>query len=66
MNLSDISTPQMAVIIGFAVVVIVACGYVALYDYASPDFRLYVPFGLAFLIGLVIYDRVRKRKPPKR
>jgi hypothetical protein len=49
-----------------AMVVIVACAYVALYDYASSDFRLYVPFGIAMLIGLVIYDVARKRKPPKR
>jgi hypothetical protein len=49
-----------------AMVVIGAIAYVALYGHASPDFRLYVPFGLAFLVGLVIYDVVRTRKPRKR
>jgi len=48
-----------------AMVVLVASGYLALYDYASPTFRLYVPFGMAMVLGLVIYDVVRHRKPPR-
>ncbi len=49
-----------------AMVVIGAIAYVALYHHASTIFRLCVPFGLAFLVGLVIYDVVRDRKPRKR
>ena len=45
-----------------AMVVIGAIAYVALYDHASTNFRLYVPLGLIFLVGLVVRDAVRDRK----
>lgn len=44
-----------------AIVVIGAIGYVALYDHASANFRLFVPLGLVFVVGLVIYDAAKDR-----
>lgn len=49
-----------------AMVVIGAIAYVALYDHASTNFRLYVPLGLIFLLGLIVYDLVRDRTPRNR
>jgi hypothetical protein len=49
-----------------AIVVIGAIAYVWLYDHGSFVFKLFVPLGLAFVVGLVIYDLVRARKRRKR
>ncbi len=48
-----------------AVVMIGAIAYVALYAHASTYFRLCAPVGLAFVVGLVIYEVVRDRNRPK-
>jgi hypothetical protein len=44
-------------------VALVTIAYIALYDHASPDFRLYVPLGVAALLGLLIHDAVSHHKP---
>jgi len=49
-----------------SMVVIAAIAYITLYDHASLNFRLLVPFGLAFLVGLIVYDVVRRGRPRKR
>ena len=43
-------------------VVIGATAYALLYDHASTIFRVLVPLGLAFLVGLIIRDVVNGRK----
>lgn len=45
-----------------AMAAIGAIVYVALYDHASTNFRLYVPLGLIVLVALVVRDAVRDRK----
>jgi mannose/fructose/N-acetylgalactosamine-specific phosphotransferase system component IIC len=44
-------------------VAIATIAYIALYDHASSDFRLYVPLCVAALVGLVIHDVVSSHKP---
>jgi hypothetical protein len=44
-------------------VALVTIAYIALYDQASPDFRLYVPLCVAALLGLLIHDAVSNHKP---
>ncbi len=44
-------------------VAIATIAYIALYDHASPNFRLYVPLCVAALVGLVIRDMVSSHKP---
>ncbi|MGZ4526656.1 MAG: hypothetical protein ACXVX6_11240 [Mycobacterium sp.] len=43
-------------------VVIGAIAYALLYSHASTVFRVLVPLGLAFLVGLIIRDVVNDRK----
>ncbi|WP_197506094.1 hypothetical protein [Mycobacterium sp. ACS4054] len=45
-----------------AMVVIGAIAYGLLYSHASAVFKVLVPVGLAFLVGLVIRDVVNGRK----
>jgi hypothetical protein len=45
-----------------AVVVIAAIAYGLLYSHASTNFRLLVPLGLTFVLGLVVRGEVRDRK----
>lgn len=45
-----------------AMVVIGAIAYFLLYDHASAIFKVLVPLGLAFLVGLVVRDVVNDRK----
>ena len=45
-----------------AMVVIGATFYALLYSHASTVFRVLVPLGLAFLVGLIVRDVVNDRK----
>lgn len=45
-----------------AVVVIGAIAYGLLYDHASASFKVLVPVGLAFVVGLIIREAVNARK----
>jgi hypothetical protein len=42
---------------------LVTIAYIALYEHASTNFRLWVPFCVAALVGLLIHDVVRGHKP---
>ena len=44
-------------------VALATIAYIALYDHASTNFRLYVPLCVAALVGLVIRDMVSTHKP---
>ncbi|MCV7028228.1 hypothetical protein [Mycobacterium sherrisii] len=45
------------------IVAIGTIAYVALYDHASSNFRLYVPLCVAAVLGLVVADAVSGHKP---
>jgi hypothetical protein len=42
---------------------LVAIAYIALYEHASDNFRLYVPLCVAAVVGLLIHDAVNSHKP---
>lgn len=44
-------------------VALVTIAYIALYEHASANFRLYVPFCVAALVGLLIHDAVSSHRP---
>lgn len=44
-------------------VALVTIAYIALYEQASTNFRLYVPLCVAALVGLLIHDAVNSHKP---
>jgi hypothetical protein len=44
-------------------VALMAIAYIALYEQASTNFRLYVPLCAAALVGLLIHDAVSGHKP---
>ena len=46
-----------------AMVALVTIAYIALYEHASANFRLYVPLCVAALVGLLIHDAVRSHRP---
>ncbi|MCV7408425.1 hypothetical protein AWC05_05215 [Mycobacterium florentinum] len=45
------------------IMALVTIAYVALYEHASANFRLYVPLCMAALVGLLIHDAVSSHKP---
>jgi hypothetical protein len=45
------------------VVALGTIAYIALYDQASPNFRLYVPLCVAALLALVVADVVSTHRP---
>ncbi|CQD09509.1 hypothetical protein BN1232_01733 [Mycobacterium lentiflavum] len=44
-------------------VALITIAYIALYEQASTNFRLYVPLCVAALVGLLIHDAVNSHKP---
>ncbi len=44
-------------------VALMAIAYIALYEQASTNFRLYVPLCVAAVVGLLIHDAVTSHKP---
>jgi chromate transport protein ChrA len=48
------------------IVAVVTIAYIALYEHASTNFRLYVPLCVAAVVGLLIYDAVGRHKPRRR
>ncbi|BBY21817.1 hypothetical protein [Mycobacterium stomatepiae] len=46
-----------------AIMALVSVAYIALYEHASANFRLYVPLCMAAVVGLLIHDAVSSHKP---
>lgn len=45
------------------IMALVSVAYIALYEQASANFRLYVPLCMAAVVGLLIHDAVSSHKP---
>jgi hypothetical protein len=45
------------------IMALVTIAYISLYDYASSNFRLYVPLCVAAVVGLLIHDTLSSHKP---
>ncbi|WAC90117.1 hypothetical protein [Mycobacterium sp. Aquia_213] len=46
-----------------AIMALVAIAYIALYEQASTNFRVYVPLCVAALVGLLVHDAVSSHRP---
>ncbi|MCV7427627.1 hypothetical protein [Mycobacterium montefiorense] len=60
------STDKVIRDILLTIMALVTIAYIALYEHASNNFRLYVPLCVAALVGLLIRDLVSTHKPRRR
>jgi hypothetical protein len=45
------------------IMALVSIAYIALYEHASANFRLFVPLCMAAVVGLLIHDAVSSHRP---
>lgn len=45
------------------IMALVSVAYIALYEHASANFRLFVPLCMAAVVGLLIHDAVSSHRP---